>query len=808
MPGEGIPMTDDELTYAAFISYASEDRNAAFEVCDRLEAAGLNCWIAPRNVRAGQDYGTEIIRGIEASGTIVLVLSQHSNASKFVKAEVERAYSKDKVVYPVRIEDVSPAKHLELFVSSSHWVDAFEGKLDDHFEVLVREISSLNSNGPLASTDAQAKPTKRSKLGKSRSQPLLFGVGAIAIIAIGLLLWQLGKKSPLEVQNRDQAPENSVAVLPFLNMSSDPEQEYFSDGISEELLNILAQIRDLRVAARTSSFQFKGRNLDIANVGVQLNVAHVLEGSVRKAGNRVRITAQLIDADTGFHLWSETFDRELDDIFAVQDEISQAIVAAMRKVLQIEESEPVPLVRVAASTEAYDEYLLGQHFMRTRTQSAIEAAAGHFERAIELDPAYSPAYAGSAIAWMLLQNTAITYGDLTLEEAVAKASPLAERALELDPKLAEAHAAMGFVYYQQQQFEEAENHWKRAVKINPNAAMVHSWLGNLMSIMGRYEEEFEFRRAAAELDPLSVIALNNYTSSLFLRGRYEDADKVMQRLKEIAPQFYHYGKSWQAWQRGTPAESIFALLDGLDIDPDDRRIPGGLTNMFGLLGLHDEAVRHASGHDRYLPYQWIADWATVLDIAQENYSANPDNRSATAALGQALLASGDIDGAAPLLEQYVEGFDDGIGPNTEIAGYVALIRKGSGDDAGTREILDPMNARLERALAGDLNNNSVRRLQALTALIEERQSDALAALEALSMGSSLEPHFVASLRQLTPLNKDPRFDAILARQAAHFAEQRKLLLARICGDDGWNNWQPLPATCEDQPIKWTRSTKQ
>ena len=205
-------MTDSNSHYAAFISYASEDRDAAFEVVDRIEEAGLKCWVAPRDVRAGQDYGAEIIRGIEQSDAIVLVLSGHSNESKFVKAEVERAYSKDKTVFPVRIEDVMPASHLGLFVSSSHWVDAFQGNLDDHFTTLINEISALGDRGTVEADATGSEPVKRSKLGKSRSPVPLIALGAVAAGAIGLFLWQLGK-SPGE-SAEETAPENSVAVEP------------------------------------------------------------------------------------------------------------------------------------------------------------------------------------------------------------------------------------------------------------------------------------------------------------------------------------------------------------------------------------------------------------------------------------------------------------------------------------------------------------------------------------------------------------------------------------------------------------------
>ena len=587
--------------------------------------------------------------------------------------------------------------------------------------------------------------------------------------------------------------EKSIAVLPFVDMSPDKDQEYMSDGIAEELLNLLAKIPELRVISRSSAFSFKGKDIDIPTIAEQLNVAHILEGSIRKAGDRIRITTQLIEARSDTHLWSETYDRVLDDIFGIQDEIAQKVVDELKFTLLDDTPQ-------AAQTdpEAYEQYLVGQHLMHQRTKASIEQATIHFERALHKDPAYAPAHAATAVAWMLLQDSARTYGDLPLEEAVAKALPAAQRALELDPDLAEAHAAMGFIQFQQQNFEETLNSWNRAVDLNPNFALVYSWRGILLGDIGKYQQELESLRAATELDPLSVNVLNNYAMALFQRGRYDESDNFMQRIKAIGPAFYYYMKSWQAWQRGMPSEAIFALLDGLDIDPNDRRMPGGLTNMFGLLGIHDEALRHATGSLRYLPYQWISDWPTVVEIAQDDHSSNPDNRRAIAALGQAFLASGDVHAAAPQLERYLRGFEDSVGPSTLIAGFVALIQQANGNMADVAVILDQLKDRHERALAGGLDNNNIRTLAAMISLIEGDLSSALVALDALSRGSGIEPHVVASLRVLTPLRDDPQFDEILTAQAARFAEEHERLLARICGNDGRANWQPLPETCAGQ----------
>ncbi len=237
-----------------------------------------------------------------------------------------------------------------------------------------------------------------------------------------------------------RTPENSIAVLPFVNMSADPDQEFFSDGISEEILNALAQVQAFKVAGRTSSFAFKGRNEDLRIIGAALNVAHVLEGSVRKSGNQLRITAQLIKVDDGYHLWSETFNRELTDVFAIQDEISVAIVARLKSEL-LEEGRGVTDA-VRTKSEVYELYLQAKQLIYERNQSALETAGELLDRAIILDPEYAPAHAQRGITWLLLSEK--SYGDIPFKYAQAQAKIQLDKALTLNPNQAEALAGLGF----------------------------------------------------------------------------------------------------------------------------------------------------------------------------------------------------------------------------------------------------------------------------------------------------------------------------------------------------------------------------
>jgi TolB-like protein len=296
-----------------------------------------------------------------------------------------------------------------------------------------------------------------------------------------------------------QAQRNydSIAVLPFENMSNDEDQEYFSDGLTEELLNTLAGFNSLKVAARTSSFAFKGQQPDIREVGHLLGVATVLEGSVRRAGTRLRITAQLIDASNGFHLWSETYDRELTDIFAIQDDIASKIMESLE--IHLETGERVK-VTSTSSTKAYDHYLKGQQAMHQRTRGSIESAQRHFTAATAADPDYALAWAGQALAVFLLSDDG--YGATPAQQADALSLSLVERALLLAPDLAEAHAVLALLFESEYRYDEALASNARAILAKPGLAEPYLWRSNTLTAIGRIGEADEALERAYRLDPL------------------------------------------------------------------------------------------------------------------------------------------------------------------------------------------------------------------------------------------------------------------------------------------------------------------
>jgi TolB-like protein len=328
-------------------------------------------------------------------------------------------------------------------------------------------------------------------------------------------------------------PDKSIAVLPFVNMSSDAEQEYFSDGISEEILNALAKIQDLKVAGRTSSFSFKGKNEDLRIIGEALNVAHILEGSVRKSGDKIRVTAQLIKVDDGYHMWSETYDRELTDIFAIQDEISAAILEQMKLHLIGGES-PTQLASARADVEAYNLYLAAKQNIYKRDKVSLELATSLLDRAIAIDPGYAPAHAQRGIVTLLLSEE--EYGDIPENEVGDLAKPHFDRALELDSGLVEGIAGLGL--YHDMVLEDSEaaiGLLEKALAINPNLINAQNWLQNALGATGRFNESLTIVEQILERDPLYRPAIVNASGAYFRSGSFEKLRTLLERIKIYMP---------------------------------------------------------------------------------------------------------------------------------------------------------------------------------------------------------------------------------------------------------------------------------
>ena len=328
------------------------------------------------------------------------------------------------------------------------------------------------------------------------------------------------------------AESKSIAVLPFVNMSSDKEADYFSDGMTEELINALANVDGLRVASRTSAFAFKGKNVSVAKIGEDLKVATVLEGSVRRQDDRLRITAQLVNAADGYHVWSKTYDREVKNVFAVEDELARSIVQALTP--KLIGSESAPLVKPStANLEAHDLYLQGRYFKEKRSAEALRTAAEFFERATAKDPAYALAWVGLADATALLSE----YGPVPASGVVPKARQSVLRAIELDPRLAEAHATLGLIGMYSFQWAEADQEYRKAIELNPRYPTAHHWLALSLIYQGRIPEAYAETDRAYRLDPTSPILNNLVAGTRVYGGDLDGAIEAFRKTLEIAPDF-------------------------------------------------------------------------------------------------------------------------------------------------------------------------------------------------------------------------------------------------------------------------------
>jgi len=386
----------------------------------------------------------------------------------------------------------------------------------------------------------------------------------------------------------------SVAVLPFVNMSSDAENEYFSDGLAEELINVLSKVEGLHVASRTSAFALKGKNEDVRRIGEQLNVRTVLQGSVRKSGNRLRITAQLSNVADGFQLWSETYNRQLEDVFAIQDEIAQSISKALRVILTDKDQKALDRRRATADVRAYDYYLRGIQFFHQFRRKTIEVAIEMFTRAIEIDPGYARAHAGLADCYSLLYMTWGARGD-TLDKAEAAS----RKALELDPESAEAHTARGVALAMSRRFEEARPEFETAMRLDPNLFEARYFYGRACMAEGKLAEAARLYEEASRLRPEDYQAVMLAAGVLAGLGQKAESEAAYHRGIRVAEEYLRlYPESARALYLGAGAwchlgereRALEWARRALAVDPDESMTLYNVACVYALLGQTEEAI--------------------------------------------------------------------------------------------------------------------------------------------------------------------------------------------------------------------------
>ena len=394
-----------------------------------------------------------------------------------------------------------------------------------------------------------------------------------------------GELQTLASQQREfVAPENSIAVLPFADLSEDSSQGYFSDGIAEEILNVLAKVNGLHVAARTSSFAFRKPDKDIREIGRLLNVGTVLEGSIRKSGDRIRLTAQLINVEDGYHIWSNSYDRKLDDVFAIQDEVASAIASALVDSFAGLEQKPASRTRDLAAFEAYRTGRL--HWWR-RSPDELHQAITLFAKALEHDPAFAPAYAAMADSWLLLSM----YGNLTNLKATERAMPMIEKALEIDPESAEAFAALGLARMQIGQKDAAESALRQSIKLDDDYVPAYLWLGGLLGKSGRLPEESLILQQAMVIDPLNELLAINVAGNLTRQGNYQAGKELLQGLISLRPDSATLLKfmAGHAIESGDLVQGWRYASRSYDLEPDSPVVIQTLAGAWASIGVTDKA---------------------------------------------------------------------------------------------------------------------------------------------------------------------------------------------------------------------------
>jgi TolB-like protein/Flp pilus assembly protein TadD len=533
------PRAPDE----AFISYASQDISVAAAIVEALERKGVRCWIAPRNVRPGTVYADAIVGAINESKALVLVLSANAMSSAHVGREVERAASKRKQLIAFRIDSAPLSQELEYFLSNSQWIDMPKQGMPTALTKLAESLTQGSTTSPKDEFLGSGR-------GSKRTISIIAGlVGVSFAVAVGVhfsLLNRGGSQTSFraaatETRTKSAASvvvsDKSIAVLPFVDMSEKHDQEYFSDGLSEELIDHLAHIPDLKVIARTSSFAFKGKNEDMRSIATKLGVANLLEGSVRKSGGELRITAQLIRASDGVDLWSESYDRKLTDIFKVQEEISTTVAKALNIALSTSGSEQA-VSNGTANVESYNLLLQGSYFFFRGHTGDVERAVETLQKAVKIDPRYAVAWARLARVYAWQGNV----GELTAAKAEAKARDAVQRALAIDPDCAEAYYARGNIFFQVVgDWTAANSDYKKALTLDPLGDIGDHARRNILNLKaamsGETDELIASLRRTLERSPLDTEALETLASIQQSNGKLAESAATFRRLLELNPAY-------------------------------------------------------------------------------------------------------------------------------------------------------------------------------------------------------------------------------------------------------------------------------
>lgn len=524
----------------AFISYASADSAIANAVCHAIERAGVKCWIAPRDVTPGELYAGNIVHAIDSTRVVVLVLSQHAAESAHVLREIERASSKRHPIVSFRIDLAPLPDDFAYFLNTSQWLDASATGVDRALPRLVDAVKSALGKTAVVARVTQ-DPAVKAKARWRPSHILL----PLAVIVAGVLTYFVADRFWISKRDTQKAlveatpasladssgtitiSAKSIAVLPFADMSAEKNQEYMSDGIAEEVLNLLVQVPDLKVIARTSSFAFKGQNMDIAEIAKKLNVAHVLEGSVRTSGDKLRITAQLVRAADSTRLWSQTYDRQITNVFEVQDEIAASVVTELKLRL----IDATPKVQ-KTDPRTFGLFLQAREIGRQGTEVAYESSNKLYKEVLARDPKYVAAWEGLAFNYA---NQAF-YSLEPVDESIRLSREATNRALALAPVRVPTLTVRGYISaYYDLDLSAAAQHLKDALALEPANPDVLQEASALKRRLLRLDEAIGVGEYQISLDPLNPVGYETLGSAYYYVGRFDDALAAWRTLLDLSP---------------------------------------------------------------------------------------------------------------------------------------------------------------------------------------------------------------------------------------------------------------------------------
>jgi TolB-like protein len=559
-----------EASHAVFLSYASQDAEAAQKICEVLRAAGIEVFLDQSELRGGDAWDQKIRHAIHNCALFVPIVSQHTQErlEGYFRHEwhlaIERTHhmaQQKPFLVPVVVD---ATRDQEAFVPDAfkavQWTHLPGGETPPAFVARIAALLGASAPATTANRPGPAQATiQQSVTRTSRTSVVVLGTLALAIaIGGGWLAWRYaGTRSPAthaaSIDLPARVTEKSIAVLPFVDMSEKHDQEYFGDGMAEEILNLLVKIPDLKVIGRTSSFQFKGKLDDLRKVGTALGAAYVVEGSVRRFANHIRVTAQLIDTRDGAHRWSETYDREASDTLKVQNEIAASLVRALQ--LEVASSRFSEGRAVPRSGESYDIFLRGLHAFNRFDQSGMDEAVAHFRHALALDPLFVPA--AEQLARTLCDQP--SWGFVPPKIGYEQARVAAEAALKLDPKSAIAHAVLGCVHiWYDWDWPAARQEVEAAMALNPNDPFVLVTAADHRLAIGQWAEAVSLCDAALSTDPLLATVYQNVSWAYVYLGRYAEAERAMRRVLEFSPTYggAHHDLGVVLLMEGRPEEAL------------------------------------------------------------------------------------------------------------------------------------------------------------------------------------------------------------------------------------------------------------